>query len=200
MHQKTLPELYKIFQTSDKELNEKEVQKKMEEYGENIIQVKKKKSWVRAFLEEFADLMVIILIAAAIIAVVGLLSLLVYRFIGGPEKALNIDYEFSNSEINSLGNALDRQDLAACENAGQLSNYCEGVLEQNTEKCKRYGGDLGDACIMRIANKNKDPTLCGNLQVLKGLCFEQLAMETGDIRLCDAAEEYKNDCKTALSK
>ena len=137
------------------------------------------------------------LVAAAIIAVVGLLSLLVYRFIGGPEKALNIDYEFSNSEINSLGNALDRQDLAACENAGQLSNYCEGVLEQNTEKCKRYGGDLGDACIMRIANKNKDPTLCGNLQVLKGLCFAQLAMETGDIRLCDAAEEYKNDCKTA---
>ncbi|EKD93912.1 MAG: hypothetical protein ACD_28C00032G0009 [uncultured bacterium] len=68
MHQKTLPELYKIFQTSEKGLNEKEVQKKMEEYGENIIQVKKKKSWVRAFLEEFADLMVIILIAAAIIA------------------------------------------------------------------------------------------------------------------------------------
>ncbi len=57
--------LFKKNKTSEKGLNEKEAQKRLNEHGKNEIKAKKKKSLIVMFFEEFTDLMVIILIIAS---------------------------------------------------------------------------------------------------------------------------------------
>ena len=49
-------------------LSAQEAQRRLKEYGKNQIRKKKRKSWFRVFLEQFRDLLVWILIAAAVVS------------------------------------------------------------------------------------------------------------------------------------
>ncbi len=68
MHRKTQTELLKLFKTSLNGLKATEIRSRQKEYGRNQLKVKKRKPLVIQFLEEFKDLMVIILILAATLA------------------------------------------------------------------------------------------------------------------------------------
>lgn len=63
--------LYKEHRTSEKGLNPEEAAKRLHEHGHNEIKAKKRKTLIVMFLEEFTDLMVIILIVAAVLAWIG---------------------------------------------------------------------------------------------------------------------------------
>lgn len=65
LSKKDLQKLFEEHQTSAQGLSSEAVEKKRQEFGPNAIVGKKKKSLIIVFLEEFKDLMVIILIIAA---------------------------------------------------------------------------------------------------------------------------------------
>ena len=62
-----LGELYKHLKSSDDGLTSNEVEKRLQEYGENVLQEKKPTSPLKVFLSQFNDSMIIILIVVAII-------------------------------------------------------------------------------------------------------------------------------------
>lgn len=68
MHNKTVSEIFKEFKTSPDGLSEKEALFRLKKYGANELKVKKKTPWWLHFVKEFTDLMVLILIIAAVIA------------------------------------------------------------------------------------------------------------------------------------
>lgn len=68
MHNKTTDEILKEFKTSKDGLTEKEALFRLKKYGANELKVKKKTPWWLHFVKEFTDLMVLILIIAAVIA------------------------------------------------------------------------------------------------------------------------------------
>ena len=61
-------ELYQEFATSKHGLTGEEARQRLEKYGENKLKEGKRKGIVQVFFEQFADLLVVILIAAAIIS------------------------------------------------------------------------------------------------------------------------------------
>ena len=69
--QKTTEDLLEQLQSSKEGLTAEEASSRLEKYGENRLQEAKKKSVPRIFLEQFADLLVIILIIAAIISMMS---------------------------------------------------------------------------------------------------------------------------------
>ncbi len=68
METKTIEQIYKELNTSAEGLSSSEAASRIEKYGKNELKTKKKTPWWVAFLKEFADLMVIILIIAAVFA------------------------------------------------------------------------------------------------------------------------------------
>lgn len=68
MHRKTRTQLLRLFKTTENGLSSSEAKTRLNEYGYNELVAKKKKPLWLSFLEEFTDLMVIILIVAAAIA------------------------------------------------------------------------------------------------------------------------------------
>ncbi len=60
--------LYKEIGSSEKGLDDAQVSRKMEEFGKNVLEEKKKKPLWLVFLLQFKDFMILVLIAAAIIA------------------------------------------------------------------------------------------------------------------------------------
>lgn len=71
MHTKTLQEIYDELKTSEKGLSLAEAKRRLDEYGKNELKVKRKTPWWMHFLKEFTDLMVVILIIAAFIALIA---------------------------------------------------------------------------------------------------------------------------------
>jgi len=73
---KSIEETYEQLETNgDRGLTKEQVSKKREQYGFNELKVKKKKSLLIKFLEQFKDFMILILILAAIISgVVGVVE------------------------------------------------------------------------------------------------------------------------------
>lgn len=71
MHKKTLQQVFEELKTSDKGLSLTEAKRKLEEFGKNELKVKRKTPWWMHFLKEFTDLMVVILIIAAFIALIA---------------------------------------------------------------------------------------------------------------------------------
>jgi P-type Ca2+ transporter type 2C len=68
MHRKRLDKIFTEFNSAPVGLTHQQAQKNLSQLGPNIIHTKARKSWILQFLEEFIDLMVIILIAAAALA------------------------------------------------------------------------------------------------------------------------------------
>ena len=69
-YQKTIEEIYKELETSEKGLTNDEAKKRLRTYGQNILAEKPKKTKLQIFLSQFKNMMVILLL------VVGLLSLI----------------------------------------------------------------------------------------------------------------------------
>lgn len=67
---KTVDEIYSSFECSKEGLSEKAAKERIERYGYNELAEGKKKSVLRIFLEQFADFLVIVLIAAAVISAI----------------------------------------------------------------------------------------------------------------------------------
>lgn len=68
IYQKRRVELFRDLKVNDEGLSSQEAQRRLEQYGPNELQAGKRKSVPRIFLEQFADFLVIILIAAAVIS------------------------------------------------------------------------------------------------------------------------------------
>ena len=62
MYNKKIEEVYEELKTSEKGLTEKEVEKRLEKYGQNKLTEKKSRSPFRILLDQFTDLMIVILI------------------------------------------------------------------------------------------------------------------------------------------
>ena len=67
-HAIDINKVLKNLKSSKKGLSSVEVKKRLKEFGKNVLKAKHKKPLIVKFLEEFKDLMVVILIAAALIA------------------------------------------------------------------------------------------------------------------------------------
>lgn len=67
-YQSQKDEILKEFRVTKEGLSNEEAKKRLEEYGENVLQEGKKKSVLQVFLGQFKDLLVIILIIAAVIS------------------------------------------------------------------------------------------------------------------------------------
>ena len=64
-------EVLDLMKSRKEGLSEKEVKERLSQYGENILSGKKHKSWIQVFLEQFKDVLVIVLIVSAIISFIS---------------------------------------------------------------------------------------------------------------------------------
>lgn len=61
-------EMFRELKTSEKGLTEKEAQKRLEKYGENIIKKSNKLDFFKIFFEQFKSFLIYILIIAAVVS------------------------------------------------------------------------------------------------------------------------------------
>ena len=66
MYSKNEEEIFKILNSNIDGLDSKETEKRLKNYGQNIILNKKKKVWILRFLKQFNDTMIIILLVVAL--------------------------------------------------------------------------------------------------------------------------------------
>lgn len=69
-HTKSLNELYEVLGSSPQGLSSQEADEKLEEFGKNELKEKAKKSNLSRFLDQFKDMMIIILLIAALVSFV----------------------------------------------------------------------------------------------------------------------------------
>ena len=69
-HEKSVIETFEELHTGEDGLTDKEAESRLIEYGENKLNEKKKKSLALRFFEQFKDVMIIILLIAAVISFV----------------------------------------------------------------------------------------------------------------------------------
>ena len=67
MYSKNEEEIFKILNSNIDGLDSKETEKRLKNYGQNIILNKKKKVWILRFLKQFNDTMIIILLVVALL-------------------------------------------------------------------------------------------------------------------------------------
>lgn len=67
MYSKNEEEIFKILNSNTRGLDSKEAEKRLKNYGQNIILNKKKKIWILRFLKQFNDTMIIILLVVALL-------------------------------------------------------------------------------------------------------------------------------------
>ena len=67
MYSKNEEEIFKILNSNIDGLDSKEIEKRLKDYGQNIILNKKKKVWILRFLKQFNDTMIIILLVVALL-------------------------------------------------------------------------------------------------------------------------------------
>jgi len=149
----------------------------------------------------------------AIAVVIIILMLMVFAWMmlyknnnsSASEENNNAVHQNTNSEIPhpqgeaaSAESAISSNDLNACSNAGKLEGYCKAVVSGDASMCKDASSDLREACIVRIARKNKDSTLCAGLSSLRGNCYLQLALLTKNKALCGNSGNNKEYCVSQL--
>ena len=67
-HQKEIREVIEGLKTSPQGITSEEARKRLQEYGSNELQEKKKKTLLMVFLDQFRDFMILVLMAAAIVS------------------------------------------------------------------------------------------------------------------------------------
>lgn len=64
-------EVLRLMKTTEQGINEEEVKARLAQYGENVLASKKQKTWIQVFLEQFKDVLVMVLIVSAIVSFVS---------------------------------------------------------------------------------------------------------------------------------
>ena len=118
-YNKTIEELLKEYKTSEEGLSNEEVLEKRKEYGTNEITEKKKKSPIRRFLDQFNNVMIILLL------IVGILSF-IYSTLTGTDYADAIVILFSVI-VNAIMGYF--QEKKAENSLESLKNYVTSTVE-----------------------------------------------------------------------
>ena len=106
-YQKEINEIYSYFNSSIDGLTSSIINKNLRKYGKNQIKEKERKSTARIFLEQFQDMLVIILIISAIISIfLGEIESTIVIFIVLTINAVMGTYQYQKAEksLNSLRN------------------------------------------------------------------------------------------------
>ncbi|HOV40678.1 MAG TPA: HAD-IC family P-type ATPase, partial [Oscillospiraceae bacterium] len=122
-----------------KGLSEEEAEKRLSQYGENKLKEKKKKSFLARFFEQFKDVMILILIAAALVS----FATAIYEGEGFFEPVLILLIVILNAFIgviqeNKAEKALDALKSLSAPNAKVIRNGTAGVIEAS----KLVPGDI----------------------------------------------------------
>jgi Ca2+-transporting ATPase len=122
-----------------KGLSVEEAQKRLSQYGENKLKEKKKKSFLARFFEQFKDVMILILIAAALVS----FATAIYEGEGFFEPVLILLIVILNAFIgviqeNKAEKALDALKSLSAPNAKVIRNGTAGVIEAS----KLVPGDI----------------------------------------------------------
>ncbi len=129
-YNKEVDQVLKEFDSSADGLNEDQVEQNREKYGTNKLEEKKKKSVVQIFAEQFKDLLVIILIIAALISVatgniestVVILAVIILNSILG-----TVQYVKAEKSLDSL-KSLSSPTAKVIRNGHQLEVKAEDVV------------------------------------------------------------------------
>ena len=106
-HDKEINDIYKMYNSSINGLTDKQVEENRKLYGKNVIKEKEKKSTARIFLDQFQDMLVIILIISAIISIfLNEIESTLVIFVVITINAILGTYQYQKAEksINSLRN------------------------------------------------------------------------------------------------
>lgn len=106
-YQKEINDIYKNFNSSIDGLSNDLVSKNMKKYGKNKIKEKERKSTARVFLEQFQDMLVIILIISSVISIfLGEFESTIVIFVVLTINAILGTYQYQKAEksLNSLRN------------------------------------------------------------------------------------------------
>src|SRR5690554_4925443 len=122
LYSKDIKEVFKILKSNQLGLSEEEVKKKLKKDVFNDIKEKPKKSTARVFLDQFQDLLVLILIAAAIIS----------TFIGEIESTIVIFFVITINAL--LGTYQHFKAEKSLESLKSLSNPIVKVIRNNVEQ------------------------------------------------------------------
>lgn len=67
-HTLSINKIKKILKTSEKGLTSKEAAKRLKIYGKNVLKAEKKQTWLKVFISQFTDFLILILLAATVIS------------------------------------------------------------------------------------------------------------------------------------
>lgn len=165
-----IDDVYEALNSSPSGLNEVDVERSKRENGLNIIEEKKVKSKARVFLEQFQDILVIILIASAIISL----------FTGGLESAIVIFFVISlNATLGTIQYFKAEKSL---ESLKKLSSPVTKVVRKGNEiKIPSSEVVVGDIVVLEtgdIVSADIRLIKCVNLEINESsLTGESLSVE-----------------------
>ncbi len=129
-YDKSVKDVYKELNTSEKGLTTQEAQERLAKYGENKLPEGKKKSWIMRFLSQFKDIMVIILLVAAVISLVFSFTLE-----DGSSELIDAIIIFAIVLLNAtLGMVQEMKAENAMESLKKMSQPYSKVLRDGEEK------------------------------------------------------------------
>lgn len=155
-YNKTIEELLKEYKTSEEGLSNEEVLEKRKEYGTNEITEKKKKSPIRRFLDQFNNVMIILLL------IVGILSF-IYSTLTGTDYADAIVILFSVI-VNAIMGYF--QEKKAENSLESLKNYVTSTVEviRENQNIEIDSKELVPGDIIILESGDKVPADCRILE------------------------------------
>ena len=115
-------QLREVFSTTEQGLSEKQVQKIRETCGENILEEGKRPGLLRVFLSQFADLLIVILLIAALISMLS----------GNAESTIVIAVVLVMNAV--LGTVQHQKAEKSLDSLKNLSAPCEKVIREGKKK------------------------------------------------------------------
>lgn len=134
-----------------------------------------------------------ILVFLALLVLTGLMLFYYFKHLSF-SKAENIKFEYSDKETEVTENAIAKNDVSLCEEAGNLKPYCTGIIKNDPESCRKIEGTISESCMLRIARRTKDASLCSRISGLKDDCYLQLALLTKNRELCKQTKTSEDYC------
>lgn len=178
-HNKEINDIYKMYNSSINGLTDKQVEENRKLYGKNVIKEKEKKSTARIFLDQFQDMLVIILIISAIISIfLNEIESTLVIFVVITINAILGTYQYQKAEksLNSLRN---------------LSSPISYVVRNNKiVKIRSYELVCGDIVIINT----------GDVISADGRIIEEDECEINESSLTGEAIPVKKNKKTIYKK
>lgn len=177
-YQKDINNIYKHFNSSIDGLTNEIVSKNMKKYGKNKIKEKERKSTARVFLEQFQDMLVIILIISAIISI----------FLGEYESTIVI---FVVLTINAILGTYQYQKAEKTLNSLKNLSSPISIVIRNKEIIKIHSYELvcGDIVIVNT----------GDIISADGRLIEEESLEINESALTGESIPVKKQCEIITS-